>query len=133
MAVEHWIRLRGAWTCHGLGPDADPGRRVDLPTQGPPDRDRPFRMNRPFGRPRLDPLRESLTIRLEGVGGLRLVRLNGRVVAEPTAGTEALELPLPEPLPARNVLELEVDPAGRLGPAPGDARWGCVALVVRRT
>ena len=125
MSGEHLIRLRGAWTCQADGDDE--GRRIDLPTDRPVA-DRSVRLARPFGRPRIDPARESLAIRFEAIDGLREVRLNGVVLARPPAGTTRLEVPLAADLPARNVLELDVEPV----PATAPAEWGSIAIVITR-
>jgi len=114
---EHLIRLRGAWDwLTEAGP-----RRVDLPITWPPGLAGPLVLSRRFQRPRVDPDREALALRLGDVPGLIRARLNGDEVAGPAAG----EVPLGN-LPARNLLILEVDPAG-LDEGP----WGAIALVIR--
>ena len=114
---EHLIRLRGAWDW--TAPDGP--RRVDLPATWPAGLAGPLVLARRFQRPRIDPDREALALRLEAVPGLLRVRLNGVEIGGPAAG----EIPLGD-LPARNLLELEADPAG-LGAGP----WGAIALVIR--
>jgi hypothetical protein len=126
---EHRIRLRAAWV---LDPGPDPGegrpRRVDLPIAWHEDAGPRARLRRGFGRPRLDPDRESARLELAEVPGLLAVRING-ADAGPIGGAGPLSVPLPDPLPARNVVELEVDLAG-LGPAARARAWGQVAVVV---
>ena len=118
---EHLIRLRGAWDW------ADPAgtRRLDLPTTWPPGLAGPLVLSRRFRRPRIDPDRESLAIRLADVPGLIVARLNGDEIARPDSGASTLEV-APGPLPDGNLLTLEVDPAG-----VGEGPWGSIALVIR--
>jgi hypothetical protein len=122
---EHLIRLRGGWEWHE--PGADPSRRVTLPMTWPAGLSGRVRLVRSFHRPPFDPARETLAIGLESVAGLVLVRLNDRELAWPDAGVTALRLPLDDPLPPRNVLELEVEP-----PVVGVEPWGTIALVIAR-
>ncbi len=60
------------------------------------------------------------------------LRLNGREMAVPPVGATDLDLSLDVLLPTGNVLVLEVDPSS-CSPSEADrARWGIVALVIRR-
>jgi hypothetical protein len=89
---------------------------------------RPIRLVRPFNRPPIDPARESLFLELEQVEGLASVLLNDRVLARPLPGTSWLVVSLDDPLPARNLLVLEVEPQAA---GPEGLAWGQVALVIR--
>ena len=120
---EHLIRLRGGWEFH-MGESV---RRLALPLTWPPGLVSRVRLVRPFNRPPIDLQSERLGLRLDDVRGLLAVRLNGRELARPAPGTSMLELPLDEPLPARNVLELDVAPETTVEPAA----WGRIALVIR--
>ncbi len=86
-----------------------------------------MRLSRAFGRPPTDPDRETLWLRLSDVPGLKVVRLNGQVVMERSDRASDFEIPLPDDLPARNRLELEVDG----GAALPVSTWGRIAIVVR--
>jgi hypothetical protein len=129
---EHLIRLRGGWLWHdpraGSADDA-PGssRGATLPMTRPAFPGGRVRLSRRFGIPAFDPARETLSLRLARVGGLTSAQLNGREIARPSPETTAMDVPLPDPLPRRNLLVLEVDFPG-VGPQP-DA-WGMVALVI---
>jgi hypothetical protein len=126
---EHLIRLRGGWLWQPPQAEARSvaGCRVTLPLTWPAGHAGRIRLVRSFGPPPLDPDRETLALRLEQVGGLVSVRLNDREIARPTPGTTALEIPLPSPLPRRNLLVLDVDPPG---PERAPEPWGVVALVI---
>lgn len=127
--AEHRIRLRAAWDlAPAPGGPPGPARRVDLPAPWPGDAGPTALLRRGFGRPRLDPGRESARLELADVPGLVAVVVNGRRV-EPGPGEGVLSVPLPDPLPARNVVELEVDLAG-LDPAARARPWGSIAVVV---
>jgi hypothetical protein len=120
---EHLIRLRGGWEWHA--PGDGPAQRVALPMIWPAGLTTHVRLLRSFQRPPLDPAREALALRLESISGLVVVRLNGRALAHPEPGVSALSLPLDDPLPPRNVLELEA------GPLTESAEpWGTIALVI---
>ena len=130
---EHLIRLRGGW--RQLDPDGEAeaeavetGNRVTLPWTGQAGRAGRIRLVRSFGPPPWDPEHETLSLRLAEVGGLASARLNDREIARPTPGTTALDIPLSDPLPRRNLLVLDVDL-----PDPGisPASWGVIALVIR--
>lgn len=133
---EHRIRLRGGWLW--LDPDVSPddsptGRRVTLPIEWPGGPAGRVRLARSFGPPPMDPSRETLALHMARVGGLASARLNGAEIARPTPGTTAIEVPLPGPLPRRNLLVLEVD-LGANGDHPGPDQapvpWGEVALII---
>ena len=120
--TEHLIRLRGAWEFQ----TSDGPRRVDLPTTWPPGAPAPLLLARRFNRPRVDAGRETIGLLLEDVPGLLSVRLNDREVARPGPGSGTLEVPVEGMLTPKNLLVLEVDPAGvRAEP------WGRIALVIR--
>ena len=89
-------------------------------------------MTRKFGRPPIDPGRERLTLRLEGVAGLVGIRLNGRAMEIPPEGATDLELSPDALQPSGNVLALEVVPSSRPHAEAEDSRWGMVALVIRQ-
>ncbi len=132
MPAEHLIRLRGPWTCRPRLDNLEAEIRIDLPTPTPPSVGESVCLARSFGRPPIDPDRESLALRFEAVEGLREVRLNGRILSRPDVGVDAIELAIVGPLPPRNRLEIDVDPPGA-SPRPTDSGpWGCIALVVRR-
>jgi hypothetical protein len=120
---EHIIRLRGGWLYHD--PDGVSERRLTLPVAWTPGLTERVRLVRLFQRPAIDPGRESLALRLESIPGLVVVRLNGREQARPSARSGSLFLSLEEPLPSRNVLELEAEP-----PAGCSEPWGVIALVI---
>ncbi len=123
--AEHLIRLRAGWEGRvGLG---EP-QRVDLPTCWPEDLREPVRLARRFGSPRVDPGCESLVLRLEQVAGLQRVWLNGQRLSGSTREPARLEIPLPVPLPPRNLLELEAEPYTGVSE---DEVWGTIALVIR--
>jgi hypothetical protein len=129
---EHLIRLRGGWL-HGGGEDGrDSARRVSLPLEGPPRGISRVVLSRRFGRPSIDPSRERLALRLEGVVGLVGIRLNGRAMAVPPEGTIDLELSPDELRPSGNVLVLDVLPPAGTPSGADDSRWGMVALVISR-
>lgn len=131
MTAEHLIRLRGPWSCRTRLDDTEAEARIDLPTPISPSMGSTIRLARSFGRPPIDPERESLALRFEAVEGLREVRLNGRILSRPAAGIDALELTIDEPLPPRNLLEMDVDPPCEPLRSNGSEPWGCIALVVR--
>ncbi|MBX6312401.1 MAG: hypothetical protein IRY99_05700 [Isosphaeraceae bacterium] len=126
--LEHLIQLRRAW--EGEFPEGGSliRRRVDLPTQWPTGLDAPFRLTRAFQRPPIDPGRERLALRLGSVPGLRSIRLNEWEIARVAEGISGLTIDLPDLLPPRNRLVLDVDPSD-WGEPPG--LWGEVALVIR--
>jgi hypothetical protein len=132
---EHLIRLRGGWQRldpHDDGggrPDVtETGTRLDLPWTWPGETAGPVRLVRSFGPPPFDPRRETLSLRLARVEGLRSARLNGREIARGSPGTVEFEIPLSGPLPRRNLLVLDLDPPG---PGPARQDWGAIALVIR--
>lgn len=128
---EHRIRLRGAWDWHvapGEG-EAEVARRVTLPTAWPPGEASPFLLLRGFGRPPLDPDRESVRLELLDVPGLVSVRINGREVARPPRGSVAWTVAIDGPLLPRNALVLEVD-LGGVASSDLASAWGSVALVI---
>ena len=129
---DHRIRLRGAWERLETSSDPPPPPcRVDLPViWSPRDATRPFRLIRRFGHPTIDPARQRLVLELADVPGLRAVRLNGQPLdLTLKASVEPVRIELPAPLPARNLLEVEVVLLGS-GPAAFDQPWGSIALVI---
>jgi hypothetical protein len=129
---EHLIRLRGGWL--RLDPQAIPeapaagsARRVTLPMTWPIVPTGRARLARWFGLPTFDPVHEILALRLAHVGGLIAVQFNGREIARPSPGTTALEIPLNDPLPRRNLLVLDVD---QTEARPESDPWGIVALII---
>ena len=105
---------------------------MSLPLEGPPRGTSRVVLTRRFGRPPIDPDRERLALRLEGVVGLVGIRLNGRAMAIPPAGATDLELSPDDLRPSGNVLVLEVLPPSGTPAGSEDSRWGMVALVIRR-
>jgi hypothetical protein len=120
---DHLIRLRGGWVCQE--PGGGSARRLTLPVTWTSGLTGRVRLLRSFQRPPFDPARESLALRLESIPGLVVVRLNGREHARPTESPGALWLSLDDPLPSRNLLELEVEPS-----ADSAEPWGVIALVI---
>lgn len=118
---DHPIRLRGGWEL--IPPDAPPSR-VTLPITWPADSPRRFQLVRQFGRPSIDPATERLSLQFEDVPGLISAHLNG--VPLDINAVHGGSIAPGHPLPARNVLILEVDfDAGR-----SDRPWGAIALMV---
>jgi hypothetical protein len=120
---EHAIQLRKAWLER---PRLSHPRRLDLPLPSPPDRI--LHITRAFGRPPIDPARETLSLRLQDIPGLSAVLLNAQVLWQgpADANTNTLNLALPPDLPARNLLELQITPCSQHATTP----WGRIALVV---
>jgi len=129
---EHLIRLRGGWLWGDREGGAAAARRVSLPLEAPPRGTSRVVLTRQFGRPPLDPGRERLALRLEGVVGLVELRLNGRAMAIPSGGATDLELSPDDLQPSGNVLVLEFLPSSRPHAEADDSRWGMVALVIRQ-
>ncbi|RUL88424.1 hypothetical protein [Tautonia sociabilis] len=128
---DHLIRLRGPWELlPGPGPDADAPpspSRLDLPADSPPLALRPCRLRRRFGRPLRLPPGSSCRLRVEHLPGLVRVALNGRILVDgPPDST--LELPLPDDLLPRNLLELTLAPSAAI-PSASSLPWGVVTLV----
>ncbi len=117
---DHPIRLRGGWEL--LPPDAPPSR-VTLPITWPADTPRRFQLVRQFGRPPLA-VNERIAFRFEDVPGLISAHLNG--IPLDIGDVPGGSIPLVEPLPARNVLILDVDRDAVLPVHP----WGTIALMV---
>jgi len=69
---------------------------------------------------------------LEGVAGLVGIRLNGRAMTIPPAGTTDLELSPDDLRPSGNELVLEVVPPAGSPAGEGDSQWGIIALVIDR-
>jgi hypothetical protein len=124
---EHFIRFRVAWDCHFRDGDVEVVRRVDLPTDWPAGPSSPFRLERRFGRPPMDPSAESIRLEMLRVPGLVAARLNGRELAGPDLPGDDWSVPLTDPLSPRNLLVLEVDFRSLPGPPKS---WGAVALVI---
>lgn len=125
---EHLIHLRRAWEGRFVEGGAEVVRRVDLPTSWPMELSAPFLLSRSFRRPPIEPDRERLSLRLGSVLGLISIQWNGRELARPMVGTTNLELALEGPIPARNLLTLEVDPTESTG---SEMPWGTIALVIQ--
>jgi hypothetical protein len=122
--AEHLIRLRRGW--ERLEPEGGAARGwVTLPLSGFPGGVSRLRLARSFQTPPLDPLHETLWLRLDAVPGLVSVALNDREIARGPFPSSPLLLPLVGNLVARNRLILEVEP-----PPFGDSPWGDVALVI---
>jgi hypothetical protein len=128
---EHIIRFRGGWEWRESPSGTTPGapRRVTLPLTWPVDVCGPVRLVRPFQSPRIDPLVESLGLRLDDVPGLRSISLNERELIRPDPQATSLWLPLPSDLPPRNHLTLDVEPADS---GTQSMPWGTISLVVLR-
>jgi hypothetical protein len=129
--TEHMIRLRGGWACRALDSPDSSERPLTLPVRwGPHDPARMF-LTRKFGRPRLDPDRETLLLKMDHVPGILSVDLNGHPIARSAALVSRYEIELAHLLD-RNVLVLEIEtPESRLGPAGNVAEWGMISLVIR--
>jgi hypothetical protein len=136
---EHQIRLRRGWRwLKDVSPPgaiaAESGHEIALPATWPEraGAEARVRLVRLFTAPSIDPLRETLLLRLSAVAGLVSVQLNGQELARPAPGTTDVELPLRDPLPRRNRLVLDILPPGA-GPFGGGApeAWGSIALVIR--
>ncbi len=130
---EHQIRLRAAWEARFDRAGGQAPVRVDLPAPWPPGPERAFQLRRGFQSPRIDPARETVRLRLADVPGLTEARLNGEALIGPIAplGAGTHEFPLANPLPQRNLLELEIDPSRWNRPdAEAAGTWGRVALVI---
>jgi hypothetical protein len=127
---EHLIRLRGGWQWHDEPATEGVIRLVTLPLVWPADAPGCVRLVRAFHRPPLDRRAATLSLRLEAIAGLVAVRLNQSELARPRAETSELTLPLDEPLPARNLLVLEVHPPDQADPRRGQQLWGRIALVI---
>lgn len=126
---EHSIRLRGGWEWHeGSGPSAT-RQRLTLPGLLPTAESDHIRLVRAFGCPALDHARERLVLRLGDVPGLLIAWLNDRELARPAEGCATLEIGLDLPLPARNVLLLDVNPSAQNAGGRRSA-WGNIAIVV---
>ncbi|WP_406695416.1 hypothetical protein V5E97_30775 [Singulisphaera sp. Ch08] len=124
---EHWIRLRGGWDWQS-GSAADATKRpLTLPIEWPAGQASPVRLLRRFGCPPIDPLHESLSLRLENVPGLLAIQFNGRSVNVPLEESLSFSLESIGPILAKNLLILEVDPARAT--RPGET-WGQIALIV---
>jgi hypothetical protein len=130
--TEHTIRLRGGWTCHAAGTALEsPERRLTLPVRWGPDDTEPLILTRRFSRPRLLPDREALVLRMDQVGGILSLSLNGQSIAPISPTTCRYEIELGGLL-ERNELVLHVETRSReCEPAGISAEWGVISLVVR--
>jgi len=127
--AEHAIRLRGGWEWLEVphAGESNVAHPVSLPLNWPFPLPPRVRLTRRFGAPRIDESTETLWLRLEHVGGLESIRLNGQSL-EFDRNARRLEVPLVALL-SRNQLELEAIPQ-----VQGDGfnePWGNVALVVQ--
>lgn len=129
---EHLIRLRGGWSWDDREGGPVAARRVSLPLEGAPRGTSRIVLTRQFGRPPIDPGRERLALRLEGVDGLVGIRLNGHDLALPPVGATDLELSPDDLQPTGNVLILEVIPSSGTHAGADNSRWGRIALVIRQ-
>ena len=111
--------------------ESEPGRRVTLPLVRPAERTSRVLLVRPFHRPPVNYEREALILRMEGVGGLVSACLNGQEIVRPPSGTTEVSVRLDQPLPARNVLVLEVDLPALLDTSGDESLWGIIALVIQ--
>jgi hypothetical protein len=133
---EHWIRLRGGWEWWPAGLDdaSAERRRLTLPCIWPSGIPASIRLVRSFQRPRFDPARESLSLRLDHVAGLVEARLNDRLILGPHESDESIWIPLGDDLPPRNRLTFEVEthliPTIKTGPPPAIELWGEIALIL---
>lgn len=125
---EHRIALRRAWDLL-----AEESRRIDLPAE-PSDVVGlgAFGLLRKFHVPRLDPERESLSLRLDDLPGLVSVRLDGELLAANPEVDRGLTIQLGRRLApgARATLELAVDLRGLDPGTPWDRPFGSVSLVI---
>ena len=123
---EHRIRLRGAWELVLPGVSGDSSRRWSLPAGWPEGLQGPVRLIRRFGPPTIDVVGETISLELREVPGLTRLDLNGKRLADPPDGVVDWVVPLVAPLPARNLLMLEVD----LDQVDPTREWGAIALLI---
>jgi hypothetical protein len=127
--ADHRIRLRGAWDRIIRLADREVSTSVNLPIDWPLEPAVPFRLERGFGRPPLDPLSESLSLEFLGVPGLVAARIDDRPLDLTPGGVADWLVPLTWPLRPRNRLVLEIDP----GLAQSEfqrAGWGKISLLI---
>ncbi len=120
MSNPHAIRFRKAWTLEC--PPGTPAGRLDLPA-APLQLTQPFVLIRQWSLPPRLPAHASLSLELAQLPGLRSVRLNGATLSSLLSPT-----PLPNNLPDRSTLILEVDPSTLTDSERSD--WGHIALLV---
>lgn len=129
---EHLIRLRGPWQLWDSVDRPEGPSRIVLPIDSLPSSSGPIRLQRHFGRPARSAESVSCRLRCRDVPGLRSIRLNDELLAEPSPAdlgpTASIEVPIPGSLLQRNILELVVDP-GQARSFPSTSPWGSVCLV----
>lgn len=125
---EHWIRLRKGWELIDLDSlDARP-ERITLPLRAGWGSAHRLRLVRRFGCPPLDPLVESLWLRLESVAGLTSLQLNGCDLPLGQDVQGRIEIRLTDLRP-RYELALELSTAA--APLRDRTGWGEIALLIR--
>lgn len=122
---EHIIRLRGGWEWQSKSGES---ARLSLPIRRPLVWKGRRILYRYFHRPPIDPLAERLEIAIEATPGLLGVLLNGQALEFSRLLAPPLRIRLPDPLPTRNCLVLEVD--FDLADDLNATEWGVIALAV---
>jgi hypothetical protein len=127
---EHRIRLRGGWVCQSASA-TEPPDRITLPIRWGPDNPRRLRLSRQFGRPQIDPERQSLLLELSEARGIHSLLLNGKAVTAIAPAKSYYLIPLAE-IDERNTLVLEVE-TGESNAAGAEAGpdWGQIAILIR--
>jgi hypothetical protein len=128
---DHRIRLRGGWACQSASTAPDAPEWITLPIDWGPGNPRRLRLSRRFGRPPIDPARQSVLLELDHARGVQSLLLNGKTLAAISTAKSYYLIPLPE-IEERNTLVLEVETA-RWSDAPADLGpgWGQIALLIR--
>jgi hypothetical protein len=105
--------------------------RLSLPTRWRGDQPARLRLLRRFGRPRHEPAREELFLKLDEIRGTCAIVLNGISLAATSPERSHYEIPL-DNLRERNVLILEVNLHEFWHGSPAsDLEWGTICLVIR--
>jgi hypothetical protein len=128
---EHRIRLRGGWVCQSTSSATEPPNRITLPIRWDPDNPRRLRLSRQFGRPQIDPERQSLLLELSEASGIHSLLLNGKALTAFDPAKSYYLIPLAE-IDERNTLVLEVETGeSHAGAAEDNPDWGEIAILIR--